>query len=82
MKFPFWRMRDTVFGLGFAVKQSPARDEPESAIDEYHWGGMAGTHTWMAPRVDIAGMCMTQLNPGFWHRFSHEFKRMVYERLG
>jgi CubicO group peptidase (beta-lactamase class C family) len=80
VRFPFWRMPDTVFGLGFAVKQSPARDEPELAIDEYHWGGMAGTHTWMSPRADIAGMCMTQLNPGFWHRFSHDFKRMVYER--
>lgn len=80
VRFPFWRMRNTVFGLGFAVKQSPARDEPDSAIDEYHWGGMAGTHTWMAPRANIAGMCMTQLNPGFWHRFSHDFKRMVYER--
>jgi CubicO group peptidase (beta-lactamase class C family) len=80
--FPFWHMPDTVFGLGFAVKQSPARGEPDSAIDEYHWGGMAGTHTWMAPRANIAGMCMTQLNPGFWQRYSHDFKRMVYERMG
>ena len=82
VRFPFWHMRDTVFGLGFAVKQSPARGEPDSAIDEYHWGGMAGTHTWISPRAGVTGMCMTQLNPGFWQRFSHDFKRMVYERLG
>ena len=82
VQFPFWRMRDTGFGLGFATKEAPARGEPDSAIDEYHWGGMGGTHTWIAPRAGIAGMCMTQLQPGFWHYFSQDFKRMVYERYG
>ena len=43
---------------------------------------MAGTHTWMAPRAGIAGVCMTNRMPGFWHPFSHDFKRMVYEQLG
>lgn len=82
VRFPMWDMPDTVFGLGFALKQAPAAGEPDSAIDEYHWGGMAGTHTWMAPRAGICGVCMTQRMPGFWHPFSHDFKRMVYERLG
>jgi CubicO group peptidase (beta-lactamase class C family) len=80
--FPMWAMPDTVFGLGFALKTAPGPDEPPSATDEYHWGGMAGTHTWMAPRAGICGVCMTQRMPGFWHPFSHDFKRMVYEQLG
>ena len=80
--FPMWEMSDTVFGLGFALKQKPGPDEPETATDEYHWGGMAGTHTWMAPRADLTGVCMTQRMPGFWHPFSHDFKRMVYAALG
>ncbi len=75
-------MPGTGFGLGLAIKVTLEGDEPESAIDEYHWGGFAGTHTWMAPRAGIAGVCFTQLMPGFWHPFSHDFKRMVYERLG
>lgn len=82
VRFPMWEMSDTVFGLGFALKQAPGPDEPDTAIDEYHWGGMAGTHSWMAPRAGICGVCMTQRMPGFWHPFSHDFKRMVYERLG
>jgi CubicO group peptidase (beta-lactamase class C family) len=82
VRFPMWEMSDTVFGLGFAIKLAPAPDEPESATDEYHWGGMAGTHSWMAPRADLCGVCMTQRMPGFWHPFSHDFKRMVYEKLG
>lgn len=82
VRFPMWEMSKTVFGLGFAIKLAPGPDEPPSATDEYHWGGMAGTHTWMAPRAGIAGVCMTQRMPGFWHPFSHDFKRMVYERLG
>ncbi len=82
VRFPMWEMTETGFGLGFAVKLAPGPGEPESATDEYHWGGMAGTHTWMAPGADICGVCMTQRMPGFWHPFSHDFKRMVYQKLG
>ena len=76
--FPTWSMPNTVFGLGFALKTAPGEGEPDAATDEYHWGGMAGTHSWMAPRARLAGMCMTQRMPGFWHPFSHDFKRLTY----
>ena len=79
VNFPFWEMVGTTFGLGFALKEQPAEGEPDAAIGEYHWGGMAGTHSWMSPTTGITGMCMTQLMPGFWHPFSHDFKRMVYQ---
>ena len=78
VQFPFWQMPDTVFGLGLAIKTAPAAGEPDTAVGEVHWGGMAGTHSWMSPAADIAGIVFTQRLPGFWHPFSHDFKRSVY----
>ncbi len=78
VKFPMWAMPGTVFGLGFALKEKITQDEPVGSLHEYHWGGMAGTHSWMAPTAGITGMCMTQRMPGFWHPFSHEFRTMAY----
>jgi CubicO group peptidase (beta-lactamase class C family) len=77
--FPMWSMPGTVFGLGFALKQSLTEDEPDGALNEYHWGGMAGTHSWMSPTQGISGFCLTQRMPGFWHPFSHEFKALCYK---
>lgn len=82
VKFPMWAMEGTVFGLGFALKENPGPDEHPSSKGEYHWGGMAGTHSWMAPIPNITGFCLTNRMPGFWHPFSHDFKRMVYQQLG
>lgn len=78
LQLPSWVMPDTVFGLGFALKQKPAEGEPEAAIGEFHWGGLAGTHSWMSPRGNLAALVFTQRMPGFWHPYSHEFKRSVY----
>ncbi len=79
VNFPMWSMLGTTFGLGFALKEKLAAGEPAAMQGEYHWGGMAGTHTWMAPEANLTGVCMTQLMPGFWHPFSHDFKAAVYE---
>ena len=73
-----WEMPDTTFGLGFAIKDAPAPGEPDTAIGEVHWGGLAGTHTWIAPSAGVAALIFTQRLPGFWHPFSHDFKREVY----
>jgi CubicO group peptidase (beta-lactamase class C family) len=80
--FPMWKMPGTVFGLGFALKNTLQASDPAGAQDEYHWGGMAGTHSWMAPTAGITGMCSTQRMPGFWHPFSHEFKTLAYQIAG
>ncbi|MEM9621676.1 MAG: serine hydrolase domain-containing protein [Pseudomonadota bacterium] len=80
--FPMWVMPGTVFGLGFALKQQLAQDEAAAAQDEYFWGGMAGTHTWMAPAGDLMLMCNTQRMPGFWHPFSLEFRQLAYAIAG
>ena len=79
VSFPMWDMPGTNFGLGFALKDSLTEGEPAAMLGEYHWGGMAGTHSWMAPRAGVIGLCLTQLMPGFWHPFSHDFKRAAYE---
>ena len=72
-------MPDTLFGLGFAIRAAAAHGEPATAEGEYHWGGMAGTHSWMSPRANIAGIIFTQRLPGFLHPFSRDFKRLVYQ---
>jgi CubicO group peptidase (beta-lactamase class C family) len=76
--FPMWVMPGTVFGLGFAIKNELTPEEPAGALGEYHWGGLAGTHSWMAPDADLTGFCLTQRLPGFWHPFSQEFKALTY----
>lgn len=78
VNFPQWDMPDTVFGLGFALKERAWEGEPAAAVGEYHWGGLAGTHTWMSP-AGTSGLCMTQVLPSFWHPFSHDFKRLAYK---
>jgi len=82
VNFPMWDMPGTTFGLGFALKEQAAIDEPESSIGEYHWGGMAGTHFWWSPKANLAGICMTQRMPGFLHPFSQEFKKLAYKIAG
>lgn len=78
VELPVWGMANTLFGLGVAIKTAPLDGEPDSAIGEYHWGGMAGTHSWVSPKAGLAALIFTQRLPGFWHPFSHEFKRLVY----
>jgi CubicO group peptidase (beta-lactamase class C family) len=82
VSFPMWDMPGTVFGLGFALHETLQPGEPAGSRNEYHWGGMAGTHSWMAPTAGITGMCSTQRMPGFWHPFSHEFKSLAYQIAG
>jgi CubicO group peptidase (beta-lactamase class C family) len=76
--FPMWAMPGTVFGLGFAVKNKLQPNDPPAALGEYHWGGLAGTHSWMAPEADLTGFCLTQRMPGFWHPFSSDFRSLTY----
>ena len=79
VNFPFWEMPGTVFGLGFALRSTLVEGESDLRLGEYHWGGMAGTHSFMSPDGRFAGLCFTQRMPGFWHPFSHVFKSMTYD---
>ncbi len=80
VNFPMWNMPGTVFGLGVALKVDLSTGDPQGAVGEYHWGGMAGTHSWMSPNGP-GGFCMTQVMPSFWHPFSHEFKQFAYDAV-
>ncbi|WP_423039752.1 serine hydrolase domain-containing protein [Undibacterium sp. Di26W] len=70
------------FGLGGAVTLQPSSIDPPAARGEFEWGGIAGTHWWISPRHNIAGVLMTQRLMSFWHPFSFDFKRLTYEALG
>ncbi|MDE0001335.1 MAG: serine hydrolase [Rhodospirillaceae bacterium] len=39
---------------------------------------VAAMTLWEQGRFDIAAILFTQRMPGFWHAFSHEYKRQVY----
>jgi CubicO group peptidase (beta-lactamase class C family) len=66
------------FGLGSAVTLKPSAIEPQNSAGEIEWGGIAGTHWWIAPGGKFAGINMTQRQMGFWHPFAFEFKRLAY----
>jgi len=66
------------FGLGGAVTRSASALQPEAAVGELQWGGLAGTHWWISPATGLAGVVMTQRFMGFWHPFWFQYKRQVY----
>lgn len=86
LKFPgFGEYLGMGFGLGGAVTHTTAHGESPLALGEFQWGGIAGTHWWIAPRANLAGLLMTQRQMAFWHPYFFEFKRHVYaaiERAG
>lgn len=70
------------FGLGGAVTFAPTPFDPPNSIGEFQWGGLAGTHWWICPEADTAGVLMTQRYMGFWNPFFFEFKRLAYQAVG
>ena len=70
------------FGLAGAVTLDPSAIEPAGSAGELEWGGIAGTHWWIAPQGKFAGLTMTQRQMGFWHPFAAEFKRLAYAAAG
>ncbi|MCR9278356.1 MAG: beta-lactamase family protein [Pseudomonadaceae bacterium] len=82
VSFPMWAMPGTVFGLGFAIRESLTDDDHPSALGEYFWGGMAGTHSFFSPKADLIGFNLTQRMPGYWHPFSHDWRSEVYRVAG
>ncbi|MES2070004.1 MAG: serine hydrolase domain-containing protein [Pseudomonadota bacterium] len=69
------------FGLAGAVTLKPSALDPAASSGEFEWGGVAGTHWWISPRHNLAGLLMTQRQMAFWHPFSFDFKRRVYQAV-
>jgi CubicO group peptidase (beta-lactamase class C family) len=70
------------FGLGGAVTFAPMPFDPPNSKGEFQWGGVAGTHWWICPEANTAGVLMAQREMAFWNPFYFEFKRLAYEALG
>jgi len=70
------------FGLGGAVTFAPTPMDPPNSTGEFQWGGVAGTHWWICPQANTAGVLMAQRQMGFWNPFFFEFKRLAYEAVG
>lgn len=74
-------LRGKGHGLGGSVTLSPSSIDPPASTDEFQWGGLAGTHWWISPRANLAGVVMTQRQLGFWNPFFFEFKQHVYRAV-
>jgi len=70
------------FGLGGAVTVAPSPLDPPNSTGEFQWGGVAGTHWWICPQTNMAGVLMAQRQMGYWNPFFFEFKRLAYEAAG
>jgi CubicO group peptidase (beta-lactamase class C family) len=70
------------YGLAGAVTIAPSALGGEDAVGETQWGGLAGTHWWIAPNANLAGVLMTHRFMAFWHPFWFEFKRKVHALHG
>lgn len=53
--------------------------EHKDMVGEVQWGGIGGTHWWIAPRANVAGVLMAQRHMSFWHPFWFEYKYKVHE---
>jgi CubicO group peptidase (beta-lactamase class C family) len=83
LRFPgFGILPDKVYGLSGALTLAPSDGAPRSTAGEFQWGGIGGTHWWINPRVNLAGVLMTQRQMSFWHPFSFDFKRLAYQAVG
>ena len=83
IRFPrMGEIRGKGYGLAGAVTLEPSSADPAGAAGELQWGGIAGTHWWISPRQNLAGLLMAQRQMAFWHPFSFEFKQQVYRATG
>ena len=77
----FGEVRGKGHGLAGAVTRVPSGLESPNSVGEFHWGGIAGTHWWIHPKHQLAGVVMTQRHWAFWHPFAFDWKRAVYQTV-
>ena len=70
------------FGLVGGVCTGPGPQDPAEITGETYWGGLAGTLWWINPRLNTAGVLMTQRYMGFADPFTVAFKQQAYKALG
>ena len=67
------------FGLAGAVTLQPSPEDLPQSRGDVEWGGIAGTHWWISPANDLAGIVMAQRQWAFWHPFALLLKRHACE---
>ncbi len=83
VQFPnFPPMVGRAFGLGSSVAVHPGPFDPKEVSGEVSWGGLAGTAWWFNPRLNIAGVLMTQRYYGQGGAYTVVFKNEAYKALG
>ncbi len=75
-------MPGKAYGLGGATTVEPGPLDPPAAQGEFQWGGVAGTHWFINPRENLAGIVMAQRYMAFWNPFFFDFKRQAYAAMG
>jgi len=74
------------FGLAGAVTLAESALTPPGTLGALQWGGLAGTHWWVAPQAvggrGLAGALMTQRMMGFWQPFWWAHQRAVHTAMG
>ncbi len=70
------------FGLGGAVTFAPTPFDPPNSTGEFQWGGVAGTHWWICPQANTAGVLMAQRAMGFWNPSSSSSSATLMRRSG
>lgn len=74
-------MPGKAYGLGGAVTVEAGPLDPPAAQGEFQWGGVAGTHWFINPRENLAGVVMAQRYMAFWNPFFFDFKRQAYAAM-
>lgn len=69
------------FGLGGAVTLASSAIDSLDSVGDFEWGGLAGTHWWISPKKNLAAIVMTQRWHSFWHPFSFDLKRLIYQAV-
>jgi CubicO group peptidase (beta-lactamase class C family) len=82
LRFASGSLAGKVHGLLGAITTAPSALEPAASAGEMQWGGIAGTHWWIAPQAGLAAVLMTQRQMAFWHPYAFDFKRQVYLAAG
>jgi CubicO group peptidase (beta-lactamase class C family) len=82
VQFPFGRFEGMGFGLGSAVILRPGPYDPKDSTGEFQWAGLGGTHWWVNPRANIAGVLMTQRHMGSMNPYAFEFRMLAYWAAG
>ena len=74
-------MPGKAYGLGGATTVEPGPLDPPASAGEFQWGGVAGTHWFINPRNNLAGVVMAQRYMAFWNPFFFDFKRQAYAAM-